>query len=295
MGVQRCHLLLLLFNNQVFRSLLETHFRGDVQSFVGTDEKGWMTKQRFVGLVSKRSVRLDGGRGGERGAQIHNTCCQGSSPPRLGLSLSFPHALSPHCTTQTQHTQLANKLLQPVPGQPNNFYALYVLYYAGHGDKPDGHFCLERKETANLDDILDVWAASAPYKAGASKLLVVADSCFSGHMVARLRALCAQAQQAQRTRHALAALESVAVQSTAKKYAYGETFVPSYLDHLEAQGQRLMRRQVYLGAGHPDPGRSEIRQEAEFYAHWVKGGAGGRIATGPARGDRPFPLFKGST
>jgi hypothetical protein len=93
--------------------------------------------------------------------------------------------------------QVKRNLLEPSPPaglhgrRTPDFYALSVLYYAGHGDKPDGRFCVEKSETVTLDDILAVWAASAPYKAGGSRLFIVADSCFAGRM-----AVCASAPSA---------------------------------------------------------------------------------------------------
>ena len=46
---------------------------------------------------------------------------------------------------------------------------------------------MERGQVVTLDAILNAWDQAAPYKANVSKLLIVADSCFSGKLVAELR------------------------------------------------------------------------------------------------------------
>lgn len=118
-------------------------------------------------------------------------------------------------------------------GKPRRyFYALYLLYYAGHGTLPHGQFCLEKNETVTLDDILGVWAASAPYLVGGSKLLIVADSCFSGAMAARLRAICTRKGQTG-TREATAA-RSVTVQAAcaADELSHGGVFTNRYVEEV---------------------------------------------------------------
>lgn len=96
-----------------------------------------------------------------------------------------------------------------------------------------------------MDDILKVWADSAPYKAGASKLLIIADSCFSGLMAARLRFLCA---------HGVATREAVAARTVAIQLVCGSevthdgAFVTAYMNYAEKE-QRVMMRQLLAEAG----------------------------------------------
>jgi hypothetical protein len=139
--------------------------------------------------------------------------------------------------------QVKRNLLEPAPpaglhGRAPDFYALYVLYYAGHGDEPDGHFCVEKKEVVTLDDILAVWAASAPYQAGGSRLLIVADSCFAGLMAARLRSLCTRPGQ-QGVRLAEAA-RAVAVQASCgpDEVAYDGCFTSRYVTEVSEPRSR---------------------------------------------------------
>jgi len=104
-------------------------------------------------------------------------------------------------------------------GQPKKpkYHALYVLYFAGHGTKdkpvPLGDLVMERGEVVTLEDLLKAWAESAPYRAGGgSRLLIVADSCYSGKLAERLRSLCTRPGQ-RGTREAAAA-RTVAVQAS---------------------------------------------------------------------------------
>ncbi len=116
-------------------------------------------------------------------------------------------------------------------GQPKKpkYHALYVLYFAGHGtyDKPDpqGDLVMEKGEVVTLEDLLKAWAESAPYRAGGgSRLLIVADSCFSGKLAERLRSICTRPGQ-RGTREAAAA-RTVAVQAScsATETAFDGTF-----------------------------------------------------------------------
>ncbi len=153
-----------------------------------------------------------------------------------------------------------------------------MLYFAGHGDPNDGRFCLEKREHVSLDDILASWAASAPYRAGGSKLLIVADSCFSGAMAARLRALCT----GRATRLATVA-QTVAVQAAcaADEVSYGGTFTHTYVKEV-AKGRRVLDRHLlFYTTRFPTH-----MQHPEFYCPWGEA----ELSTGP-RG-KTLPLYK---
>ncbi len=227
------------------------------------------------------------------------------------------------------HHQVNRELLAPkthtpagaaARGKPKQHYhALYVLYYAGHGDGPDGHFCLEKLETVALDDILQAWEGSAPFKAAAGcKLLIVADSCHAGAMAMHLQALARRG----RTRLGKAA-RSVAVQAACgpSEIAIDGCFTGAYIQHV-ARGQRIMHRQLqqeifggccgkcgayrqrgcggcaeavrkWKRAGHgPMPGSEAEMPWPLFSCGW---GAVKQIATGAnGVGGKPFPLYKRS-
>lgn len=218
------------------------------------------------------------------------------------------------------HRQLKHNLFEPTPTdgyRPTSYYALYVLYYGGHGGGKNGDFSVEKGEKVTLDDILTVWADSKPYKAETSKLLIVADSCHSGAMVARLRALVTRGGRA--TREAAAA-KTVAIQAACgpKEVAYDGVFTTAYTAHV-GKSQRIMQRQLFEVAGFSGlcstcydyrrmgchgcvevvrkfeeekwpvpPGCPAEMPRPEFFCPW----GGNAIETGP--GGKPFPLFKHS-
>ena len=170
-------------------------------------------------------------------------------------------------------------------------------------------------EKVTLADILSAWEDSKPYKA--SKLLIVADSCHSGAMVARLRALVTRRGRV--TREATAA-KTVAIQAECgkKELAYDGVFTTAYTAHV-GKSQRIMQRQLFEAAGFSElcptcgdyrrsgcsgcvevvreykkegwpapPGCAAEMPRPEFYCPWGEN----EIGTGP--GGKPFPLFKHS-
>lgn len=178
------------------------------------------------------------------------------------------------------HPQLNDHLFKPVPGSRQTFYALYVLYYAGHGSKTDGSFEMERGQVVTLDAILNAWEQSAPYKANVSKLLIVADSCFSGKLVEELRK-----RAIQRVTRMTDAARTVAIQASCgpNEVAWDGHYIPAYLHHIE-KTQRTMPRQLSIIAD------SQLtKQRPVFYCPW----GGGEISTGTK--GKPIPFFtKGS-
>lgn len=200
---------------QLFASLLKNHFHAEIKTTVGREGAEYMTKNRFLGLV--RFVRRHCIHYVWRVYNVFNT-----------NRTSF---------TFTGDLQVKRDLLEQEPptgprGKTPDYYALYVLYFAGHGDEPDGHFCVEKRQTVTLDDILAVWAASAPYKAGGSRLLIVADSCFSGRMAARLRDICTR--PGQRANRQAEAARMVAVQAACgyDELAWDGCFTSRYVNEV---------------------------------------------------------------
>eukprot|EP00854_Cymbomonas_tetramitiformis_P004694 gene4694-5747_t len=61
----------------------------------------------------------------------------------------------------------------------------FVLYYAGHGDE-EGSFCMEGDANMTFDDLVAVWEARSPATSD-QFFIVIADSCFSGKLVERLK------------------------------------------------------------------------------------------------------------
>lgn len=235
---------------QNFHRLLESHFHADAKKFVGQDGKGWMTTNRFMGLVRY---------------------------------LRHTHVLHPQATfvkplsNMNTHPQLKDHLFKAAPGSHQTYYALYVLYYAGHGSKTDGSFEMERGQHVTLDAILNAWEQSTPYKANASKLLIVADSCFSGKLVAELRK-----RATGRVTRMTDAARTVAIQATCgpNEVAWDGNYIPAYLHQIE-KTQRVMERRLEI------TNSPQFRkQRPEYYCHW----GGGEISTGPK--GKPIPFFE---
>jgi hypothetical protein len=65
--------------------------------------------------------------------------------------------------------------------------AVYMLYYAGHGSSDRGALCMEDGKI-HLSDIISVWKRRPGSRRG-QKLVIVADSCYSGLMIRELQAI----------------------------------------------------------------------------------------------------------
>jgi len=73
------------------------------------------------------------------------------------------------------------KKLLHAPNNQNK--TVFILYYAGHGSqRMNGAFCMERSTFVSLKDLVDVWKAR-PGRKRFQKLIIVADSCFSGALI----------------------------------------------------------------------------------------------------------------
>ena len=93
-----------------------------------------------------------------------------------------------------------------------------------------------------LDDILGIWSASAPYKAGGSTLLIMADCCCLGKLVERLCVPCTSPDQY--------AARTVAVQAAcggSDELTYGRIFFLAYINKVENKGQTA--RQLFEQTG----------------------------------------------
>ena len=166
-----------------------------------------------------------------------------------------------------------------------------------------------------MNDILQVWMDSLPYKAGASKLLIVADSCHSGAMAAQLRALCTR--RGMPSREVIAA-RSVAIQTAcaSNEVAFDGVFTKAYVDYA-GENQKIIPRRLFEDAEFPGlcntcskyrnpkcrgckeveahylymygkapPGQPEEMPKPEFYCPWG--------AKELSTGEKPFLLYKSS-
>jgi hypothetical protein len=166
--------------------------------------------------------------------------------------------------------------------EPTAFHALYVLYYAGHGRPRDGAFYMEKDQVVKLEDILGVWASSKPYLANAGcKLLIVADSCFSGAMATKLRSICTRPGQ-ENTREAAAA-HSVTIQAACgpRELSDGGVFTSSYVREV-AKADRVFERHIlFQTTRFPSD-----YQHPNYFCPWGEA----LLKTGPS--GKPFPLYK---
>lgn len=70
---------------------------------------------------------------------------------------------------------------------------LFILYYAGHGtDQSErlaapGAFCMQKDGYVTLDDLINVWAGQQVTARRGQRFVIIADSCFSGALVERLK------------------------------------------------------------------------------------------------------------
>ena len=63
----------------------------------------------------------------------------------------------------------------------------FFLYYTGHGHINDGAWCLH-DGTLAPDELFKLWQESPSGKSGDSVLIIISDSCFSGHWVEAAKA-----------------------------------------------------------------------------------------------------------
>jgi hypothetical protein len=72
---------------------------------------------------------------------------------------------------------------------------LFILYYAGHGtdgtqaehDAAPGAFCMQKDGYVTLDDLVNLWAGAQVTARRGQRFVIIADSCFSGALVGRLK------------------------------------------------------------------------------------------------------------
>jgi hypothetical protein len=84
--------------------------------------------------------------------------------------------------TREAFMKLVKALIVKVPPK-----SVYMLYYAGHGSQDRGAFIMEDGKIY-LSDIISVWRDRPGLRRG-QKLVIVADSCFSGLMIRELKAI----------------------------------------------------------------------------------------------------------
>jgi len=79
---------------------------------------------------------------------------------------------------------------------------VFILYYAGHGTKGDaswkdakpGAFHMQDGHV-NLDDLVNIWAGSQVTARRGQRFVIMADSCYSGALVSRLKEMHSERRQ----------------------------------------------------------------------------------------------------
>mmetsp|Transcript_11036 Transcript_11036/g.36272 ORF Transcript_11036/g.36272 Transcript_11036/m.36272 type:complete len:247 (-) Transcript_11036:77-817(-) len=154
---------------------------------------------------------------------------------------------------------------------------IYLIYYAGHGSRMGGGLCMEHGELVSMRDMLAVWE-SRTSQSEAQRLVIVADSCFSGRLIDELREL---------TRGRVRGALNVAVQSAclSDEVSMGKVFTESFAQKV-LHNKNFHWQEVAKDMGCP----VEKVQHPTFWSTW-----GGGQERDMHSGGFSFRLFKRPT
>lgn len=101
---------------------------------------------------------------------------------------------------------------------------LYIVFYAGHGCEEDGAFFMDDGRSVRLAELIKLWRERlAASHLDPPRLLIIADSCHSGHMVQELKRLPLNERRQL----------NIAVQAAclAKELSFDGLFTKAYIDN----------------------------------------------------------------